>query len=67
MMISFSDGETLHGKEAEKFSFLEDALKLVLQAYANGAFTAGDLKKSWIWLMIFCAVYKKRKRDLDKN
>lgn len=45
MVISFSDGEALHGKEAEKFSFFEDALKLVLQAYANGAFTSGDLKK----------------------
>lgn len=45
MVISFNDGEALHGKEAEKFSFFEDALKLVLQAYANGAFTAGDLKK----------------------
>ena len=45
MVISFGDGETLRGKEAEKFSFFEDALKLVLQAYANGAFTACDLKK----------------------
>lgn len=67
MVISFSDGETLHGKEAEKFSFFEDALKLVLQAYANGAFTAGDLKKNWIWLMVFFAIYKKIKRYLDKN
>ena len=45
MVIGFGDGETLRGKEAEKFSFFEDALKLVLQAYANGAFTACDLKK----------------------
>lgn len=67
MVTLFSDGQTLHGKEAEKFSLFDEAFKLVLQAYANGAFRRVNLKMSCIAPLHFYAIFKIRKRLSGNN
>lgn len=67
MVTVFSDGQTLRGKEAEKFSLFDEAFKLVLQAYANGAFQASEFENELYCTFAFLRDFQDKKEALRQQ